>query len=1158
MKIIRNIIWMFLSAALLAGCVKEVEVSVEFGSSEYSMTVGGVLDLASEVVVSNTDAPVEFSSSDRSVAAVAKNGSVTALAPGETTITASVAGKSATAVVKVSAVVAQKIALTCPEEMLAGEGWVSVLAVVEPLDYDAENLEWTFTPTSDDLGLEYEKVSKGEYRLKVAIFKENASVTVMVRDRNSDLSRSGVIVVKQKEEEVIPAARIRLNCPSFLTESEKTWGVVTAEAFPVGYDMENLRWDFVPSDTELGFEYEKISAGTYNIRFRKYKEGGYVTVTVTDEVSEKFSESKIAVAQKPEEGAISISVSPDPLRILVGDQPVVLKVNTLPEVYDRSLFIWSSSNPDVATVSGGVVTPVAPGEVTIKTEDSIAPGASCECKVIVGTPVADADIRRVSLDRTSLNVKVGGDDVQLVATCYDESGMVVENYSGLVWEASSDANENDLEFAPVSVSSHGIITPLERGNSVVTVSVLSNRAVKMSCNVNVEAADVRVSEVRLPQSAIVPLNGSFRLEPVVLPDEALDKSLVYRSSNDKIVSVSEDGVVTGVSLGEAVITARASNGVKGECRIKVADAWVELSQTAMTMVKGEERTLSASVVPEEANDGSLKWTSSNPDVASVTDGVIKALAEGEAVIKAETASGIKGECNVTVKNAIEIILETENDQWDVYQFETLRIDVSYSDGYMPLESEWESSDPGKATVTVYDGYVIVEAVYEGFINGENAKEEVDIIHTVGKQSVSKTLSIRQARPQEVIFGNLPEGNTIHVGDKWDFGVKVLPEQASQDVAYWGDVQISSVANGSRAAYEPGVFVLAATASGTSVTKEIQVKVEPFYVTELVIPSELTMKKNSSSSLSCTYVSDGGDGVLPTYLDVTWNSSDPTIVSVDANTGEIKALAEGTATVTVTTAHAWSVPHGSPAVSASCTVTVEASEEGAKIGDYFYSDGTYGSSSSPSGKTVVGVVFSLANATVSDPLLMEDYPDCTHGLVVALQEYADQDMGYVSCYNGHGYFASAGFDAVSLVSTDKMNGYGNTAAHRIVNASRADYYKIASVADAHASAVASPSGASSWYVPSYKEMEALVENSATVNAALSAAGGNPLAEGFASEESYLAGYSSDWYWTSTVYGVWYAGGGTYDHFRYLYDIYNNGWTSSQQSSGNFKARVILAF
>ena len=113
--------------------------------------------------------------------------------------------------------------------------------------------------------------------------------------------------------------------------------------------------------------------------------------------------------------------------------------------------------------------------------------------------------------------------------------------------------------------------------------------------------------------------------------------------------------------------------------------------------------------------------------------------------------------------------------------------------------------------------------------------------------------------------------------------------------------------------------------------------------------------------------------------------------------------------------------GSAIKSATCVVTVKKPVAPIEIGDFYYSDGTW-STELNRNKTVIGIVFSKLNAVSSDNNLLEDYPNCSNGLVVALPEYSSVlgQFGYSSVYD---WFISNGYPAfatlpqrVSLISS----------------------------------------------------------------------------------------------------------------------------------------------
>ena len=133
--------------------------------------------------------------------------------------------------------------------------------------------------------------------------------------------------------------------------------------------------------------------------------------------------------------------------------------------------------------------------------------------------------------------------------------------------------------------------------------------------------------------------------------------ITWRSSNTRIAEVDQKGTVTGGDEGTCKITAE-SEGQTAECKvtvtkdaIKIED--IRLNMEAAEMKVGEEITINAELTPTDANVDNVKWTSSYTRVATVKDGVIKAVGEGETTITAR-ANGHTATCRITVRPAAEI------------------------------------------------------------------------------------------------------------------------------------------------------------------------------------------------------------------------------------------------------------------------------------------------------------------------------------------------------------------------------------------------------------------------------------------------------------------------------------------------------------------------
>lgn len=161
--------------------------------------------------------------------------------------------------------------------------------------------------------------------------------------------------------------------------------------------------------------------------------------------------------------------------------------------------------------------------------------------------------------------------------------------------------------------------------------------------------------------------GKAKLEYSLLPDNAANKDVTWSSSDEDIVTVTEDGEITAVSVGVAYITAEAADGsgTTAECMVTVKGAeepWtpvtnIKLGESRVTIAAGESHKLNATISPANATDKELLWKSSDPSVVTVnSDGTIVGVSEGKAVItaKATDGSGKAVTCEVNVTQATGI------------------------------------------------------------------------------------------------------------------------------------------------------------------------------------------------------------------------------------------------------------------------------------------------------------------------------------------------------------------------------------------------------------------------------------------------------------------------------------------------------------------------
>ena len=164
---------------------------------------------------------------------------------------------------------------------------------------------------------------------------------------------------------------------------------------------------------------------------------------------------------------------------------------------------------------------------------------------------------------------------------------------------------------------------------------------------------VRVSAIELSESEkTVFVGDTFTITATVKPEDAFNRTVTWSSSDPSIATVDENGTVTAIAKGEAIITAESADGVKAECKVTVEKkvAAIELSESEKTVFVGDTFTITATVKPEDAFNRTVTWSSSDPSIATVDEnGTVTAIAKGEAIIIAESADGVKAECKVTVE-----------------------------------------------------------------------------------------------------------------------------------------------------------------------------------------------------------------------------------------------------------------------------------------------------------------------------------------------------------------------------------------------------------------------------------------------------------------------------------------------------------------------------
>ena len=209
------------------------------------------------------------------------------------------------------------------------------------------------------------------------------------------------------------------------------------------------------------------------------------------------------------------------------------------------------------------------------------------------------------------------------------------------------------------VSESGLVTAVAQGTATITATSNLDNTKSGTCSVtvNAPAASIPVTAIALnKQATTIVIGDSETLTINYTPADAnTGKAVAWTSSNTSVATVDNSGKVTGVSAGSATITATSTtdNTITASCVVTVqavAVTGVSINPTSANLQIGGSTDLTYTILPANATDKSVSWSSSNTAVATVNNnGHVSAVAAGTATITVTTTDGNKtATCSVTV------------------------------------------------------------------------------------------------------------------------------------------------------------------------------------------------------------------------------------------------------------------------------------------------------------------------------------------------------------------------------------------------------------------------------------------------------------------------------------------------------------------------------
>ena len=253
------------------------------------------------------------------------------------------------------------------------------------------------------------------------------------------------------------------------------------------------------------------------------------------------------------------------------------------------------------------------------------------------------NVTGIALSKTFLDIKIGlGFTLTAIISPSNATNKNV------IWKSS------DSSIATVTMS--GVVKGIKKGNATITATSLDGNKMA-TCRISVTDS-VAVKSVMLNiKTETIKKGKSLNLKATINPSSATDKSVTWISSNTKVATVTQKGMVTGIKAGTATITVTTKDGnKKASCKVTVTNPvvkvkLVKLNKKSASIKKGKTVTLKPTISPSNATNKSVTWKSSDKKIATVTNkGVVKGIKKGKATITVTTKDGKKtASCKVTVK-----------------------------------------------------------------------------------------------------------------------------------------------------------------------------------------------------------------------------------------------------------------------------------------------------------------------------------------------------------------------------------------------------------------------------------------------------------------------------------------------------------------------------
>lgn len=265
---------------------------------------------------------------------------------------------------------------------------------------------------------------------------------------------------------------------------------------------------------------------------------GTATIVVSARVNGKQAEARAVITVIPIVRAIALA--PSPARVVVGGTLAITPTVTA-DAGASALLVWSTSDPARASVSAmGLVTGLAPGNVTVTAASVATPTVSGQLQVVVEEA---PKVRGITMTPNADSALIGQSRT-FTAIVAADAGVS----TSVVWRSSAPG--------VATVSSTGVATAVGAGVAFITVQSAVDSTIRATATFTARAPTVRSITVQAPTSMLVGTTG--QATATVSADAGVSTGVTWTSSEPNVASVSTSGLITALSAGTAAIRATST------------------------------------------------------------------------------------------------------------------------------------------------------------------------------------------------------------------------------------------------------------------------------------------------------------------------------------------------------------------------------------------------------------------------------------------------------------------------------------------------------------------------------------------------------------------------------------------------------------------------